>query len=563
MTLEREISSELFDLVDASQAEGLTPAQTERLRSLLRSSSKARQYYIRLTGMQVDLYMATPHTSETNDQKSGDSDIASTTDSRDKVLQVLANIADYESRKPIRLKEGSESESAQNGGTGSRRSSMLTPGRLAAAIVLVAGLITLFFAVNRPNPPVLPATVAVLTESVNAQWDDAQGRLIFHKPGKPLPPGTLYLVDGVASLKFENCANIILDARTHPTTFEITSACAGYLHKGKVTTLPSGDAEPKAFELGTPTSEIVQKNAQFGLVVDKNGQSDVHVFEGSLSVRPRLADGKVNAAAAVQYNAGDAVAIVPMIDGESQVTSIITDPGGFLQTQPSESIKTVMQKRETSQDERWAGFVDELKQDNTLVYFLEGRSANVDTSRLVSGRFGTQSAIRFAKPADEIIVPNELRLNLSNELTVALWVKPTATFSDFSLIVGKGDRQPIRNYSIWMAPDLKGAHKFHFSAYGTNRKNYIVERALPAADRWHFVVGVIRNKQVMLFVDGQMVQNPHPAVTIITDASPLRLGRSGEAIHPDIFRGDLEMVAIFNRGLSDEEIQQMYRAGRQ
>ena len=82
-------------------------------------------------------------------------------------------------------------------------------------------------------------------------------------------------------------AKVILAA---PASFEISDAGHGFLRMGSLTaTVPHEDA---GFTIDTPSARVVDLGTEFGVAVEKTGQSEIHVFVGSVTVEPQSGQRK-------------------------------------------------------------------------------------------------------------------------------------------------------------------------------------------------------------------------------------------------------------------------------
>ncbi len=114
--------------------------------------------------------------------------------------------------------------------------------------------------------------MATLVSTVDAIWDD-QGPTL--SPGKEVPSGSITLRSGLAQLRFHNGATVILRG---PATFEPIDLDRGRLHNGQlVAHCPPGS---EGFSILTHSSRIVDLGTEFGVTVEDDHRTQVHVFQG-------------------------------------------------------------------------------------------------------------------------------------------------------------------------------------------------------------------------------------------------------------------------------------------
>ncbi|QDU56862.1 FecR domain-containing protein [Aeoliella mucimassa] len=122
--------------------------------------------------------------------------------------------------------------------------------------------------------------VATLTGAVDCQW---AGYLEGPKYGEPLESGReVALISGLAQLTFDDGAKVVLQG---PATFRVEGTGAASLTAGKMTALVPRQAV--GFRIQTPTAEIVDLGTEFGLEVNAQGKTEVHVFTGEVVVWDR------------------------------------------------------------------------------------------------------------------------------------------------------------------------------------------------------------------------------------------------------------------------------------
>ncbi|MGD9634378.1 MAG: FecR domain-containing protein [Pirellulales bacterium] len=149
-----------------------------------------------------------------------------------------------------------------------------------------------------------PTSVARATAVVNCEWFDRNSELKF---GDQLSPGQrVRLKQGLLQLTFGTGAKVVVEG---PADFVATTSTEAILTEGKIAAAVPRFA--RGYTILTPTAEIVDLGTEFGVNVDGQGTSEVHVFDGDVVARPRengLARGELLHAQrdeALQFNATD------------------------------------------------------------------------------------------------------------------------------------------------------------------------------------------------------------------------------------------------------------------
>ncbi len=146
-------------------------------------------------------------------------------------------------------------------------------------IVLACFAATTLFAVSFLPSLSKPTSIATLASCENAAWESS----LPTTPGSMLLPGTLKLITGIATIRFDSGAEVMMEA---PANIELISSMRGKLVNGAaVVSVP----EPAiGFVLETPDGYVVDHGTQFAVNVTHDGKhSDFEVIEGEISVHLR------------------------------------------------------------------------------------------------------------------------------------------------------------------------------------------------------------------------------------------------------------------------------------
>jgi hypothetical protein len=212
-----------------------------------------------------------------------------------------------------------------------------------------------------------------------------------------------------------------------------------------------------------------------------------------------------------------------------------------------------------------------LGENSTHVYDSSGNGNNgsvVDNATFITaGRKGA-GGYEFDGAGDYILIDNKTDFDDLSAITVSTWIKPTTSVSRTEAIVSK--------YS-----DASGAASDWRIAYNTYSDSY--ERFTYAANtlpttywagstdwkvpgtysgKYNHVVWVINGTDSRIYIDGVLEGSPHARVGGLQGSSTIpRIG----ADHNDknYFNGSIDEVAIWSRGLSAEEVMELYLEGTQ
>ena len=145
---------------------------------------------------------------------------------------------------------------------------------IAAAAAALAAACLVWFTAKQPAP------VATLVKAHLCKWGNSALPTL---EGADLRPGTLELVEGMATLKFTSGAEVVLEA---PVSLEVVSAMECRVKKGTVVADVPHSA--KGFTIQTPETKVVDYGTRFGVSAGDDGKCLVHVIEGDVEVsRPK------------------------------------------------------------------------------------------------------------------------------------------------------------------------------------------------------------------------------------------------------------------------------------
>jgi hypothetical protein len=122
-------------------------------------------------------------------------------------------------------------------------------------------------------------TVATLIRSQQCQW---AGSSLPTVEGARLKPGVLDLIEGLAVLRFDSGAELVLEA---PATVEVLDAMNCKLRRG--TLVAEVPPQAKGFSIDTKDAKVIDWGTKFGLSADDDGKYMVRVLEGLVEVEDK------------------------------------------------------------------------------------------------------------------------------------------------------------------------------------------------------------------------------------------------------------------------------------
>lgn len=158
----------------------------------------------------------------------------------------------------------------------------IRPFTLAAAACVAVGVAGYLLAIGTAVAPQTSQTIATVTKTANSKW---AGSTQPTAEGSRIAAGTLELLEGMATLKFDSGAEVVMEA---PVTLEMIDAMNCRLIRGTLV----ADVPPQAigFTVDTPEAKVVDYGTKFGVSTNENGKYLVKVLEGLVEVNPKNAE---------------------------------------------------------------------------------------------------------------------------------------------------------------------------------------------------------------------------------------------------------------------------------
>jgi hypothetical protein len=155
-----------------------------------------------------------------------------------------------------------------------RRSTAAIWSAVAAACITL--MLSLLLVPERKTAALAEPHLATLTEAQNCKWGPSD--LPTVEKAK-LGAGTLSLLEGMATLKFENGTTLFLEA---PTTIKLVDALRCQVQEGSL--VADVPATARGFTVYTPELKAVDKGSRFGVTVGSFRTTHVYVFDGEVAV---------------------------------------------------------------------------------------------------------------------------------------------------------------------------------------------------------------------------------------------------------------------------------------
>jgi hypothetical protein len=150
---------------------------------------------------------------------------------------------------------------------------------------------------------------------------------------------------------------------------------------------------------------------------------------------------------------------------------------------------------------------------------------------------------------DYVAAGNQSCYDITENVTVAAWIKVNAFDKNYQTIVAKGD-------TSWRLARDVATNNLAFACNGLTTTK-VVSNANVNDGRWHHVVGTYNGSQLRIYIDGQLDNTAAATGSISTNSQNVRIGENSESTGRQ-FNGLIHDVRLYNRAISGAEIARLY-----
>ncbi|MFK5922082.1 MAG: FecR domain-containing protein [Verrucomicrobiota bacterium] len=363
-------------------------------------------------------------------------------------------------------------------------------------------------------------------------------------------PGRYQLQSGAAHMRFVNGVDLIYRA---PVDFEIIDPFHISLHHGSMRAIVPDSGI--GFTIGAPQIDFEDLGTEFGVSVDsKTGTSELHVFEGRVDIKSSDNQTLLQAASLGQS--------YTMENG--QVAS-----GARLKADAFPTPQSIGYQRwknwslAVQKDPSLLFYYDFTRQANSSILKNQANNSPVEDGIIqgpiwVSGRWPDKDALLFERDHDAVLlnIPEPL-----SAFTLAVWVKVNRLDHELSTILDSDQWEPgDTHFQI-----SRSRRNFTFGYNGGSKRDHFPS-PLPLQHWVHLaVVGEGSNKKVHTYVNGKLSSTAYLEKDALITPGSCRLGDWKP--HPEwenpvrSLRGRMDEVILWQRALSESELQKMIDAG--
>ena len=392
-----------------------------------------------------------------------------------------------------------------------------------------------------------------LTNSVSAVWDGQDNYNI----GDQLKTGKLKISSGYGELKTDEGVKIIVEG---PAELELISKKKIILNKGKlVAYVPHKNT---GFQIDTPKTEVLDLGTEFGVSVQENGDTEVHVLEGQVETSTKGTKTLLNHTEA------------KVITAKTNILSK-ADAGRFMRILPEKNQQKVSYihwsfDEGKGLDSTYKGKNLPAKDYNA---YFHSTYENGPLPKWIEGQFG--KALNFDATGG-YLKTDYPGIGGAQARTVSFWVKVPKDAIErnaVSMLAWGSYKGKGKTWQItwnWRPQDGKvGALRaglFHGQIVGTKDLR---------DDKWHHVAVVMFggnrpnvNTHILLYVDGELEPASRKSILDVqTDIDSKKsikvlMGRNAMSYirnkdKQNVFNGSMDEVYIFDCALDENQIRSL------
>jgi len=410
--------------------------------------------------------------------------------------------------------------------------------------------------------------IATILRQAGVEWTDGR-----RHTSNILGPGKLKFSRGLIELEFHRGARMVVEG---PAEFELLSDMKARCIAGKVRAeIPSPSL---GFELLTPVIRVVDHGTSFGVLVERNGPCEVHVFNGDVNLVPERRDSGSES----EVHEGHAV----RIDPSGVQTEIANGRQKFA------TAETVEQRADIEMAARYAAWRAESNRldldPSVLIHYTFENSSPSDRvlhnrapsaapesdgtiigCHWTSGRWAAKQALDFKQVGDRVrlALPEE-----HEEMTCIASVRLDGIDHPYTALLMSGDafvgelQWQLKNQGALSVGKRTqpGWGWTHVDCHDTTQ---VIRPALYG--NWMQVAFVYDGKAgtITQYLDGRRLISNTMWIGKPLKTGALEIGNwtpaGGNPVEPiRNFNGRMDEFLVFSRALNDQEIQQVWDSGR-
>ena len=168
-------------------------------------------------------------------------------------------------------------------------------------------------------------------------------------------------------------------------------------------------------------------------------------------------------------------------------------------------------------------------------------------------------ALYFGTGSDRVVVPDSPSLDITNAITLACWIKPRKTGTQY--VVKKARYGDSDGYELSLSGGGQVFVRFNQASSGNDYKLYSQSYYPTDGDTWMHIAASYDGQEIKLYVDGLLESSLFaPGLVIGSNDHDLSIGSQDDKRYP--FEGSIDQVHIYNDALTPASIQELVNSER-
>ena len=170
----------------------------------------------------------------------------------------------------------------------------------------------------------------------------------------------------------------------------------------------------------------------------------------------------------------------------------------------------------------------------------------------------SDTSMSFDGSSGYVSVANNANLNLTGDLTVEAWARPSALDGMTRAVVHKGGTGGYPTYQYRIG--LTSGNLWRGTVYVGSNNLTVSSPGIASTLGWTHLVMTRSGSTLKLYLNGTAVATATASGTLNTGTGTLAIGRTG-SVSVDYFKGSIDDVAVYPKALSAAIIADHYRVG--
>ena len=554
----------LNELIVASIDNDIAPEGFGELQEYLRDDPEAQEYYARL----VRLFVVLKENRAVLADQNVDDDISRFFHEIINDGLAIPAIRDEMILEGEALEDDSENEFSRHRRRIDKKSVFSNFAKFAAVFVIFLSIVMADYWVRNKKTDMSGSHyLGRLSRTMSAQWDNVSGPI---EVGTDLYAGPMSLKKGLAEIVLNNGAEIIIEG---PCEFKLENEYQLFLDSGSLVANIE-NSTTKRLVVRTNNATVVDYGTEFGVMVDRAGNTTTQVFQGCVELREGADPFKYSNSLRLEKDQGG------QVNPYGSIYNVESKQWTFIRR---EQFNTEIKASEGSVYHKWKAYSYKLRRRQDLVAYYtfeniddgvlpnmasltsdsySGKLQNMSSSKLlpslVKGRWPEKNALSFNSALQQYVyVKSDDKLNINGNITTSAWIKLRDSNGGGHILSNRLEHGAV-NYQL--AYNVSSYNnRIQFLRYAGGRERVTPNEYKVESDEWHFIAASHDNQTINYYIDGELVDSRNYEFKDDKVDADLFIG--SDRTETDMFNGVIGEVAIFNSILSDSELKEMYEKG--